>query len=104
MSEDLATRPAIETILERVNALGKAVNSIREDIKSFGQEIRGEIKDFREEIRGEVEGIREENKLFRAGVELSIDRIEGMTSMTRSDMLAMRMDFREMRAQARQTD
>ncbi|MCA1633237.1 MAG: hypothetical protein LC802_05820 [Acidobacteria bacterium] len=103
MSEDLSTRPTIEIVLERVNALGEVVNSIRDDIKSFGEEIRGDFKDFREEIRGEVTGFREENKLFRAGVELSIDRIESMTNMTRSEMLAMRMDFREIRAHIKQT-
>jgi hypothetical protein len=107
MSEDLTTRPTIETVLERVNALGEMVNSIRDDMKGFGEEIRSENKTFREEVRDELksfrEDVRNELKSFRESVEDSIDRIESMTNMTRSEMLAMRMDFREIRAQIKKT-
>ncbi len=85
MSEDATTKPTIETVLERVNALGDVVNSLRSETKDFREEIRREFKDFREEV---------ENRL---------DRIESMTNMTRSEMLTLRMDFREIRAHIKQT-
>jgi len=96
MSEDATTKPTIETVLERVNALGEVVTALREDVKGVAEETRGEIKSFREEFRGEFQ-------VFREDVENRLDRIESMTNMTRSEMLTLRMDFREIRAHIKQT-
>lgn len=107
MSEDATTKPTLETVLERVNALGELVTSLREDVKAVAEETRGEMKSFREEIRGEIKDFREEFrnefKGFREEVENRLDRVESMTNMTRSEMLTLRMDFREIRAHIRQT-
>ncbi len=74
MSEDLTTRPTIETVLERVNALS-------EKFDAFGGKIETRLNSFREEV-----GIR-------------LDRIESMTNQTRAEMLTLRADFQEFRAQ-----
>lgn len=107
MSEDATTKPTIETVLERVNALGEVVTSLREDFKGFAEETRGEAKSFREELRGEIKSFREELrgdfKAFREEVENRLDRVESMTNMTRSEMLTLRMDFREISAHIRKT-
>ena len=78
MSEDATTKPTIETVLERVNALG-------EKFDAFSEKVETRFDSFREEV------------------ETRLDRIESMTNMTRSEMLTLRMDFREIRAHIRQT-
>jgi hypothetical protein len=57
------TKPTIETVIERINALGST--------------LRNELKAMREELQ------------------IRLDRIEGVTSQTRAEMLTLRADFRE---------
>ena len=73
MSDEAITKPTLETVLERIN-----------------------------DLRGEIVSLRTEFNTFREQVEVSLDRIESMTNLTRHEMLTLRMDFREIRAQFKQ--
>ena len=73
MSDEAITKPALETVLERIN-----------------------------DLRGEIISIRNDFDAFREKVEISLDRIESMTNQTRAEMLTLRLDFREIRAQFKQ--
>lgn len=79
MPEDATARPTIETVLERISALGATldarITALDARITALGEELRA----FREE----------------AGIRL--DRIESMTNQTRAEMLTLRADFREFR-------
>jgi hypothetical protein len=66
MNDGLETKPTLETILERINALGA-------------------------EMRAGFGAI---DKRFEA-VEISLDRVESVSSQTRAEMLTLRADFRE---------
>jgi hypothetical protein len=66
MNDGLETKPTLETILERINALGA-------------------------EMRAGFDAI---DKHFEA-VEISLDRVESVSSQTRAEMLTLRADFRE---------
>ena len=70
---DAVTKPTLETVLERINAL-------RDDLSSQIATIRDAVESLREEV------------------EIRLDRIEGMTNQTRAEMLTLRADFREYRA------
>ena len=78
MPEDVTTKPTLETVLERINALGDKSDSFHEGLES-------KLDSFREEI-----GIR-------------LDRIESVTNATRAEMLTLRADFREFRASRKET-
>lgn len=66
MNDGLETKPTLETILERINAVGT-------------------------EMRAGFDAI---DKRFEA-VEISLDRVESVSSQTRAEMLTLRADFRE---------
>lgn len=66
MNDGLETKPTLETILERINALGA-------------------------EMRAGFDAI---DKRFEV-VEISLDRVESVSSQTRAEMLTLRADFRE---------
>ena len=68
MSSNADTKPTLETVLERIDNLRQEMN------RRF-----------------------DEQKKTLADFDVRIDRIEGVVSMTRSDMVNMRADFREFR-------
>jgi chromosome segregation ATPase len=77
VSDEAQTRPTIETVLERINALSS--------------ELRSEMRAAREYL----------DKRFEE-LEIRLDRIESDVNKTRSEMLTLRADFREFRAQFKQ--
>ena len=66
MSSNADTKPTLETILERINDLRQQMNERFDEQKKT-------LSDF----------------------DVRIDRIEGVVSMTRSDVMNLRADFRE---------
>ncbi|HEU4593888.1 MAG TPA: hypothetical protein VFS10_01880 [Pyrinomonadaceae bacterium] len=78
MSEDATTKPTIETVLERVNALGEKIDGFRDYFETRFSSFRNEV-------------------------EIRLDRIESMTNQTRAEMLTLRADFKEISAHIRQT-
>lgn len=75
MSSNADTKPTLETVLERIDNLRQEMN------RRFDENDRR----F------------DEQKKTLAEFDVRIDRIEGVVSMTRSDMVNMRADFREFR-------
>ncbi len=72
MSENI-TRPTLDTLLERMNALAEQVNVLAERMdKGF------------------------------AAINVRLDRIESLASTTRGEMLSMRADFTEMQNEFRE--
>ncbi len=72
--EDAATKPTLETILERIN-------------------------DLRSDMSQRFTAV--EQKLEQ--IDVRLDRMEGVTYTTRADFTEMRADFREMRRHFRET-
>ena len=66
MSSNADTKPTLETILERID-------NLRQDMNKRFDEQKKTLSDF----------------------DVRIDRIEGVVSMTRSDVVNLRADFRE---------
>ena len=78
------TKPTIETVLLRINALG--------------DNLQGQLTS----LQSDVGSLRNEFQLFRGEMEIRIDRIEGMTNQTRAEMLNLRADFREWKEQLKE--
>ncbi len=78
MSDDKATKPTIETVLERINALGERINA-KIDSKIDGLEGRFNAQIDRIDIR--------------------LERFEAVLNATRGDMLDQRIEMRELRKQ-----
>ena len=77
MSQKYDTKPTIETVLERINALST--------------ELHSELRVVREEMR----------KRFDA-LDIRLDRIEGAVHETKSNFHMLRADFNELRGQLRE--
>jgi archaellum component FlaC len=75
MSSNVDTKPTLETVLERIDNLRQEMN------RRFDEHDRR----F------------DEQKKTLADFDVRIDRIDGAVSMTRSDMVNLRADFREFR-------
>jgi hypothetical protein len=76
MSDEGATRPPLETILERINALGT-------------------------ELRGNIDTLRTELRSFRVAVEDRLEQLETRMDRTQGIALEARADLRELRADLR---
>ena len=90
-SDEAQTKPTIETVLERINALG--------------ENLQGQISQLSESVaavKTDGRSLRDEFQLFRGEVEIRLDRIEGMTNQTRAEMLNLRADFREWRNEVKE--
>jgi chromosome segregation ATPase len=77
MADELTTKPTLDTLLERINAVFEQGLVNQREIRSFRATV---------EQRFEV-------------IETSLDRIESLANQTRAEMLAMRADFRELRSE-----
>ena len=76
MSDEAQTRPTLDTVLERINALGT-------------------------EVHGNIESLRQEVNAFRIVVEDRLEQIETRLDRTQSIALETRADIRELKADLR---
>ena len=79
-TDDAATKPTIETVLERINMLGES--------------LHGEIKG----VNGRLGKMEEQFKEF----DITLDRIESLANKTKSEFLDLRADFKEWRNQLKE--
>ena len=73
MSSNADTKPTLETILERIDNLRQEMSRRFDEHDKRFDEQKKTLSDF----------------------DVRIDRIEGVVSMTRSDVMNLRADFRE---------
>lgn len=79
-SDKITTKPTIETVLERINALADRFDAFQREMMGFRQEIAS----------------------FRESIEIRFDRVESVTNATRAEMLTLRADFRELCARLKE--
>lgn len=73
IAQKYETKPTIETVLERIAALGDALGTLRTEMREGFARIERTLEDF----------------------DVRIDRVESVVNATRSEMLTLRADFRE---------
>jgi chaperonin cofactor prefoldin len=83
-TDDLTTKPTIETILERLDDFRKSVDARFEGLEG---KLEKEFADFKEQVGEQIQ-------TFRNEVEDRLDSIEKQVVVIRKDQLDMRMDLR----------
>src|SRR5215468_3534623 len=93
------TRPTIETVLERISTME---GRLTERIDGVNEQLNG-LTDRFDGLTGRVDGLSERvDKLtgrfdaWEEDLNIRLDRIESVASRTRSDLLDLRVDFRDL--------
>ena len=84
----------VATLKSDVGALKSDVALLKSDVGALKSDV-ATLKLDVGILTSDVVALRNEFQLFRGEMEIRIDRIEGMTNKTRSEMLNLRADFRE---------
>ena len=87
MPDEAQTRPTLDTVLKRINALGTELHA---DMESLRQEVHNNIESFRQDVnafRIAVEGRLEE-------IKTRLDRTQGIALETRADLKELKADLR----------
>jgi chromosome segregation ATPase len=101
-ADNLDTKPTIETVLQRINALAEKMDAQSTDIKDIKKDI-AELGTRLDEELGKVHA-RLDTELGKINERLDeyeerFDRLESVSFKTRSEFVDMRADFREWRKQ-----
>jgi chromosome segregation ATPase len=108
-AEALSIRTECATLRSDVSSVKSDIGSIKSDVALLKGDV-GSMKDDVASLKVDVGslshefgGLRNEFQLFRGEMEIRIDRIDGMTNKTRSEMLELRADFREWKEQLKES-
>lgn len=77
IAEKYDTKPTIETVLERINALGAQLNA--------------RVDSLEEKLNARVDRLEEQ-------LDIRLDRIESEVKLTHSEVYALRADFKELKS------
>ena len=95
MADEMITKPTIETVLERISA--------------FENRFESRFEQFEKQVAGRFDRVDERFEQFERQVaerfdriENEIDRVASVAHSTKAEMLTLRADFRELRAQLRE--
>ena len=106
-SESAMTKPTIETVLNRINALGEnlqvQLNSLHADVGILKSDV-ATLKSDVGSLKTELTSFRNEFQLHRAEMTVRINRIDGMSNQTRADTLNLRADFEEWKERTKKRD
>lgn len=104
-SDDAITKPTLQTVLDRINVLGRNLQSLQDDVNQIKTDVAvlktdvALLKNDNGLIRFELTSLRDEFRTFRNEIEIRIDRLEGVINLTRADLVNLRADFREFKSQ-----
>lgn len=87
--DEAVTKPTSETVLDRMNAMESRLN---DRITGVEASLGSRITDLEGRVGSRID-VLEEN------MSITLDRIERLTTRTRSEMLDFRADFKELRKQ-----
>jgi hypothetical protein len=109
-SDEIATKPTIQTVLERLNAfedrLQNQIGALEHRLQSQIGALQTDVALLKNDvglIRFDLSSFRDEFQLFRGEMEIRLDRVEGMTNQSRAEMLNLRADFREFKSQVKES-
>ena len=93
-SDDLDTKPTIETVLNRINALAE---TFQQEISKLHARLDVELGKVHTRLDEELGKVHARFDEF----DIRFDRLESVTYKTRSELVEMRADFKEWRKQLR---
>ncbi|MFL6212380.1 MAG: hypothetical protein ACJ74J_00645 [Blastocatellia bacterium] len=98
-ADNFDTKPTIETVLERINALAEKMDaqstSIKDDIAELRTRLDEELGKVHARLDTELGKLNERLDEY----DTRFDRLESVTFKTRSEFVDMRADFKEWRKQ-----
>jgi hypothetical protein len=101
--DEKVTKPTIETVLERMNAMEQRLGdrigaldvSVSERIGAFDVSVSERIIASEQRVGERIDAL--EERLDRR-----LDRMENLITINRSEFLELRMDYRDVRAQLKE--
>lgn len=84
MADEMTTKPTIETVLERIIA--------------FETRFESRIEQFEKQVVARFDKVDERFD----GIDNEIDRVASVAHSTKAEMLGLRVDFRDLRAQLKE--
>jgi len=102
MTDELSTKPTIETILERINAFDAKFDSRIDQLESRVDSRIDQLESRFDRLDNRVDQLESQITDRFEQVYTEIDRVASTVHSTRAEMLALRVDFRELRAQLKE--
>jgi len=105
MSNEMTTKPTIETVLERINSFENRINGrfegfenrINERFEGFENRINERFENFENRVNERF--ARMDERLDQLEKEMNI--VASHTHATKAEVVTMRSDFKELRSQIR---
>jgi len=101
--DENVTKPTIETVLIRMDAMEQRLG---ERIEATEQRLDAKIEaldsSVNERIEASEQRVGQRMTAFEERLGSRLDRIEGLASTTRGEVLDLRADFRDLRSQLRE--
>lgn len=99
IAEKYDTKPTIETVLERINALGAQLNA---RVDSLEEQLNARVDNLSEQLNARVDGLAEQLNArvdrLEEQLDIRLDRIESEVKLTHSEVYALRADFKELKS------
>lgn len=100
MTDEMTTKPKIETVLDRINQLQERVD---ERVSTLDGRVDERINKLEEIVTTRIDRLQSEMIERFEKVYAEIDRVGSVAHSTKAEMLSLRVDFRELRLQLKET-
>ena len=99
MADELTTKPTIETVLERINALDQKVD---ERMSALDKKVDERISALDKKVDERIDRLEKRMEEGFDGIENEMDQLTRVTHSTRADVTALRVHFKEFRTQLKE--
>jgi len=99
-SEDITTKPTIETVLERIDDFRKSVEANFDNLGNRVSNLENKVGGLEgkvDKLENKVDGLEQRFDKRFDSLEKRMDSLEKITNVMRDDMLALRMEIRDVR-------
>lgn len=100
MSDDITTKPTIETVLERINKLGENLIARFDSVESRLTALESEAA----ATRVDVDAIKSEMSALRVDMQKGFRHVERKVDILGKELLEMRADVRELEERVEQIE
>ena len=91
-SDEMSTKPTIETVIERMNAWGEQFHNEFAELKTGQAELRGTVEELR---KGQGE-LRKGQEELRADLNAGLHRVARKIEILNDNMLTVQADIRDL--------
>src|SRR2546426_12662882 len=95
MADEMTTKPTIETVLERISAFEERFET---RFEQFEKQVATRFEQFEKQVTTRFDKV---DARFDS-IENEIDRVASVAYSTKAEMLSLRVDFRDLRAQLKE--